>query len=145
MRFLFLLAALFYATNLLANEDFKGVFVEQGTVFGESNTDYMSLGLFYLSDREVKVSGRYMSFGSRYSESFSLSVTNLETFHHKGLFYSIGGEVLGHVDHERSFPKSKLLAPVAGLGIFLTRRKYLTMLELAVHYPRIEVSFSVGY
>ncbi len=150
MRLLFIIMLLFYGMESFAKDNSVGILLEQGyiTKFENSDVDnpeYSSFGLFYLTARNLRIDMRYMKLAEKYSDMYGASMTQLISLNRKGLYYSVGAEVMELVHKSRGYPGVSRVAPIMGLGVFLTRRNFLSQVELSLHYPRVVLNFSVGY
>jgi len=146
MRLLIVVLLLFYGVESIAKDDFKGLLIDQGYISSDvENPEYTAIGLFYLSSGNVKLGLKYMDLAESYSDMLSLSVTRLISINRKGLYFLMGGETLDVYHGSRGYPGVTSASPIFGLGVFVTRRKFLSQVELSVHYPRVEVNFSLGY
>jgi len=150
MRLLLIIVLLFCGVESFANDSSAGVLFEQGyiTDLDNSNVDnpeYSSFGLYYLTARNLRIDMRYMNLADKYSDMYGVSMTQLISLNRKGLYYSAGAEVMELVHKSRGYPGVSRFTPILGLGVFLTRRDFLSQVELSVRYPRVVLNFSVGY
>jgi len=139
-------ASVFFSTNALSKGASYGMLIDQGYVTSENNPQqYTAAGLFYLSRDKVKITAKFIDMQNRYSDMNSLSFTKLTSLNRKGLYHLAGAEVLSFERKKYSHPGVSRLNPIFGFGVFLTRRDFLSQVELSVHYPRVELTLGVGY
>jgi len=150
MKLLMIIILLFYGVESFAKDSSTGILLERGYITdldssGIENPEYSSFGLFYLSARNLRIDFRYMDLANNYSDMYGASITQLVSLNRKGLYYSLGAEVTELVYKSRGYPGVSRVAPIVGLGVFLTRRSFLSQVELSLHYPRVVLNLSVGF
>jgi len=140
-----------FASNVSASKrGYLGVNTAGGMQVNKFNTNsYESVGLFYFDNSEfLEIGYKFLRHNSNCNNMHNLYLTKYRRISYKGLFYSWGLEVNKVKGELRDCENDDITLPIfpyTSIGVFLTKRKVLSLIEVSAHLSRVEFGFKIGF